>query len=64
MLVAELAIRDVMHRPHDGELVGPRSQPGPQTLTASWWDTDGVSQLPVPDDLANLPRSSLRPTSG
>ena len=40
-----------------------RSQPGPQTLTASWWDTDGVSQLPVPDDLANLPRSSLPPGS-
>lgn len=37
-----------------------RSQWTPPNLTASWWDTDGVSQLPLPDEVAKLPRSSLR----
>jgi SnoaL-like protein len=37
-----------------------RSQAAPPQLTASWWDTGGTSQLPLPDDVAKLPRSSLR----
>jgi hypothetical protein len=36
-----------------------RSQPAPPQLTASWWDTGGQSQLPLPADVAALPRSSL-----
>jgi hypothetical protein len=46
------------------EEIWSRSQPGPRSLTASWWDTGGVSQLPIPDDLANLPRSSVKPGPG
>jgi hypothetical protein len=42
------------------EEVWKRSQGGPQTLTASWWDTGGQSQLPVPEHVAKLPRSSVR----
>ena len=42
------------------EEVWSRSQPGPHRLTASWWDTDGRSELPVPEHVASLPRSSLR----
>jgi hypothetical protein len=37
-----------------------RSQPSPPQLTASWWDTEGRSQLPLPDEVARLPRSSVR----
>jgi hypothetical protein len=37
-----------------------RSQPSPPQLTASWWETKGQSQLPLPENVANLPRSSLR----
>ena len=36
-----------------------RSQPAPPQLTASWWETGGQSQLPLPADVAALPRSSL-----
>lgn len=42
------------------EEVWSRSQPAPQRLTASWWDTDGQSQLPIPEHVAKLPRSSLK----
>src|SRR5262245_22773020 len=42
------------------EEIWSRSQPGPHTLTASWWDTGGRSELPMPEHLASLPRSSLR----
>ena len=42
------------------EEVWKRSAPAPQTLTASWFDTGGQSQLPVPEHVAKLPRSSLR----
>jgi len=42
------------------EEVWKRSQGGPYTLTASWWDTGGQSQLPIPEHVASLPRSSLR----
>jgi hypothetical protein len=42
------------------EEVWKRSQGGPQTLTASWWDTGGQSQLPIPEHVARLPRSSLQ----
>jgi len=38
------------------EEVWSRSQPGPHRLTASWWDTDGQSQLPIPDHVADLLR--------
>jgi hypothetical protein len=41
------------------EEVWKRSAPAPQTLTASWFDTGGQSQLPVPEQVAKLPRSSL-----
>ena len=37
-----------------------RSQPSSPQLTASFWDTNGQSQLPLPEHVANLPRSSLR----
>jgi uncharacterized protein (TIGR02246 family) len=37
-----------------------RSQPTPPQLTASFWDTDGRSELPLPEHVAALPRSSLR----
>ncbi|MCW5891183.1 MAG: nuclear transport factor 2 family protein [bacterium] len=37
-----------------------RSTPGPHLLTASWWGTGGRSELPVPEHLTRLPRSSLR----
>jgi len=37
-----------------------RSQATPPQLTASFWDTDGQSQLPLPEHVAALPRSSLR----
>ena len=37
-----------------------RSQPTPPQLTASFWDTGGQSQLPLPEHVANLPRSSVR----
>ena len=33
-----------------------RSQPTPPQLTASWWGTDGQSQLPLPEHVARLPR--------
>src|SRR5258708_3579358 len=42
------------------EEVWKRSAPAPQTLTASWFDTEGKSQLLIPDDVAKVPRSSLR----
>jgi hypothetical protein len=42
------------------EEVWSRSRPGPHQLTASWWDTAGQSQLPVPEHVAKLPRSSLK----
>jgi len=42
------------------EEVWKRSAPAPQTLTASWFDTGGQSQLAIPDHVAKLPRSSLR----
>jgi hypothetical protein len=42
------------------EEIWSRSQPGPHRLTASWWDTDGRSELPVPEHVAALPRSSIR----
>ena len=42
------------------EEVWPRNQPGPHRLTASWWDTDGQSQLPIPEHVARLPRSTVR----
>src|SRR5512138_3251608 len=41
------------------EEIGMRSQTTPPQLTASWWDTNGVSQLPLPEHVAKLPRSSL-----
>ena len=37
-----------------------RSQWTPPNLTASFWDTGGQSQLPLPEHVAKLPRSSLR----
>jgi hypothetical protein len=37
-----------------------RSQWTPPNLTASFWDTGGQSQLPLPEHVANLPRSSVR----
>jgi hypothetical protein len=37
-----------------------RSQPTPPQLTASFWETDGRSQLPLPEHVAALPRSSVR----
>ncbi len=40
------------------EEVARRSQPSSPQLTASWWDTGGRSELPVPEHLARLPRSS------
>jgi hypothetical protein len=42
------------------EEVQMRSQLTPPQLTASWWDTEGRSQLPLPDEVARLPRSSVR----
>jgi len=42
------------------EEIWSRSQPGPHRLTASWWDTDGRSELPIPEHVAALPRSSIR----
>ena len=42
--------------PQTYEEVWSRSQPGPHRLTASWWDTDGQSQLPIPDHVADLIR--------
>jgi hypothetical protein len=42
------------------EEVWKRSAPAPQTLTASWFDTGGQSQLPIPEHVAKLSRSSLR----
>lgn len=42
------------------EEVWQRSTGAPQHLTASWWDTDGRSQLPIPEHVAKLPRSSLK----
>ncbi len=42
------------------EEVWKRSEGGPRTLTASWWDTGGESRLPIPEHVARLPRSSLR----
>jgi hypothetical protein len=42
------------------EEIWSRSRPGPHRLTASWWDTDGRSELPIPDQVARLPRSSIR----
>ncbi|MEW6270867.1 MAG: nuclear transport factor 2 family protein [Thermodesulfobacteriota bacterium] len=36
------------------EEVWKRSQPAPLTLTASWWDTGGQSQLPIPEHVAQL----------
>jgi len=42
------------------EEVWKRSQPAPQTLTASWWDTGGQSQLPIPEHVAKLPRSTKK----
>lgn len=42
------------------EEVWRRSAPAPQTLTASWFETGGQSQLPIPEHVAKLPRSSLR----
>ena len=35
-----------------------RSQWTPPNLTASFWDTGGQSQLPLPEHIASLPRSS------
>jgi hypothetical protein len=40
------------------EEVWKRSQVSPQTLTASWWDTGGQSQLPVPEHVARVTRRS------
>src|SRR5512144_2740347 len=37
-----------------------RSQWTPPNLTASFWDTGGQSQLPLPEHVANLPRSSIK----
>jgi uncharacterized protein (TIGR02246 family) len=37
-----------------------RSHPSPPQLTASWWETNGQSQLPLPEHVAALPRSSVR----
>ena len=37
-----------------------RSQWTPPNLTASWWDTGGQSQLPMPEHVARLPRSSVK----
>ena len=37
-----------------------RTQWTPPHLTASWWDTDGRSELPLPEAVAALPRSSVR----
>jgi uncharacterized protein (TIGR02246 family) len=42
------------------EEIQTRSQGGPPQLTASWWETDGRSQLPLPEAVAKLPRSSVR----
>ena len=42
------------------EEVWKRSAPAPQTLTASWFETGGQSQLPIPDHVAKLMRSSSR----
>ena len=38
------------------EEVWSRTQPAPQRLTASWWDTAGQSQLPIPEHVGKLPR--------
>jgi hypothetical protein len=40
------------------EEVQMRSQPAPPQLTASFWETDGQSRLPLPEHVARLPRSS------
>jgi SnoaL-like protein len=37
-----------------------RSQWTSPKLTASFWDTGGKSELPLPEHVANLPRSSVR----
>ena len=37
-----------------------RTQWTPPNLTASWWDTGGQSQLPMPEHVARLPRSSVK----
>lgn len=42
------------------EEVWSRSQGTPPILTASWWGTEGRSQLPMPEHLEKLPRSSLK----
>ena len=39
------------------EEVWTRSQPSPHRLTASWWETNGQSQLPIPPHVAALVRS-------
>ncbi|HEY8515175.1 MAG TPA: nuclear transport factor 2 family protein [Candidatus Binatia bacterium] len=36
------------------EEVWKRSQGAPRTLTASWWETGGQSQLPIPEHVAHL----------
>jgi hypothetical protein len=46
------------------EEIASRSQPGPTRLTASWWDTGGRSELPVPEHLARLPTSRRGQPSG
>lgn len=40
------------------EEVWKRSAPAPQTLTASWFETGGQSQLPLPEQVAKLMRKS------
>ena len=42
------------------EEVWQRSGPGPQHLTATWWGTDGVSQLPMPEHVAALARGGRK----
>jgi hypothetical protein len=42
------------------EEVWSRSAGTPPILTASWWGTGGRSELPMPEHLLNLPRSSLK----
>jgi SnoaL-like protein len=37
-----------------------RSQWTPPNLTATWWGTGGQSQLPLPESVTRLPRSSTR----
>lgn len=39
------------------EEVWKRSAPAPQVLTASWWETGGKSQLPLPESVAKLLKS-------